>query len=129
EGTPSGSSPLSICQGPKPTRSRRCGARSRSVDDRPSRLAVGQLFRGDEMEEEGWYVDPYGVHEARWISAGTPTALVRDSNVEARDPPPKTPYVGQLAELPETVPRVGNDLLRADDADDADKPFDPDREA
>ncbi len=78
------------------------------------------------MEEEGWYVDPYGVHEARWISAGTPTALVRDGDVETQDPPPKTRYVGQLAELPEPVPGDAGDLLRADDADS--RPFDPDRE-
>lgn len=78
------------------------------------------------MEEEGWYVDPYGVHEARWISAGTPTPLVRDGDVEAQDPPPNTPYMGQLAELPETVPRDVDDLLRADDADS--KPLRPDRE-
>ncbi len=78
------------------------------------------------MEEEGWYVDPYGVHEARWISAGTPTALVRDGDVEAQDPPPSTTYLGKLAELPETVPSDGDDLLRADDADG--KAFDPDRE-
>jgi hypothetical protein len=69
------------------------------------------------MEEEGWYVDPFGLHEARWISAGAPTALVRDGGVEAQDPPPNTPYVGQLAELAGTVPKDDDDLLRADDAD------------
>jgi hypothetical protein len=85
------------------------------------------LFRGDAMEDqEGWYVDPYGVHDARWISAGTPTALVRDGGVEAQDPPPNTPYAGQLEALEETAPKDGNDLLRADDADT--KSFDPDRE-
>jgi hypothetical protein len=26
--------------------------------------------------EEGWYTDPYGRHEARWMSAGTPARLV-----------------------------------------------------
>ncbi|MGB7050951.1 MAG: hypothetical protein WBG41_05230 [Acidimicrobiales bacterium] len=78
------------------------------------------------MEEEGWYVDPYGAHEARWISSGTPTALVRDGRVEAQDPPPTTPYTGQLVELPETAPRDVDGLQRADDADS--KPFDADRE-
>jgi hypothetical protein len=78
------------------------------------------------MEEEGWYVDPYGVHEARWISAGTPTALVRDGGVEAQDPPPNAPYVGQLTELPEAAQRDTGDLLRPDDADS--KTFDPERE-
>jgi len=78
------------------------------------------------MEEEGWYVDPYGVHEARWISAGTPTALVRDGDVESQDPPPSAPSVGQLAELLETVPTKTDNLLRGDDADS--KTFDPDSE-
>ncbi len=78
------------------------------------------------MEEEGWYVDPHGVYEARWVPAGTPTALVRDGEVEAQDPPPNISYVGELTELTETAPRDGDDLLRADDADS--KPFDPDRE-
>ena len=78
------------------------------------------------MEAEGWYVDPYGVHEARWISAGTPTALVRDGDVEAQDPPPSTPYVGHLAELPQKVPAEAGDFLRADDGDS--QTFDPDGE-
>ena len=29
------------------------------------------------MPEEGWYSDPYRVHEQRWFSDGTPTILVR----------------------------------------------------
>jgi hypothetical protein len=79
------------------------------------------------MEEEGWYEDPYGIHEARWISAGKPTALVRDGDVEGQDPPPDTPYAGKLKELPETAPKDGgSDLLRADDGDITS--FDPDRE-
>ena len=36
----------------------------------------------DEIAPEGWYTDPYGRHEARWMSAGTPTRLVRDGEVE-----------------------------------------------
>ena len=32
---------------------------------------------------EGWFTDPYGIHEARWLSAGEPTQLVRDQGVEA----------------------------------------------
>ena len=38
--------------------------------------------------EEGWYTDPYGRHEARWFSDGTPTKLVRDRGVESYDKPP-----------------------------------------
>jgi hypothetical protein len=67
--------------------------------------------------EEGWYVDPYGVHQARWISAGTPTALVRDGGVESQDPPPSAPFEGELQELEETESPDGEDLLRADSAE------------
>jgi hypothetical protein len=38
--------------------------------------------------EEGWYTDPFGLHEARWMSAGRPTKLVRDGTVESYDAPP-----------------------------------------
>ena len=37
---------------------------------------------------EGWYTDPYRRHEARWMSDGTPTDLVRDRGVESYDAPP-----------------------------------------
>jgi hypothetical protein len=43
------------------------------------------------MDAEGWYRDPYGVHEDRWFSAGNPTKLVRDQGVESSDPPPPEP--------------------------------------
>jgi hypothetical protein len=69
------------------------------------------------MEAEGWYVDPYGIHEARWISAGKPTELVRDGDKESKDAPPTTLYTGPLEELPETAPVDGTDLLRADSAE------------
>ena len=38
------------------------------------------------MTEEGWYSDPFLLHEDRWFSAGTPTALVRDEGVASQDP-------------------------------------------
>jgi hypothetical protein len=41
--------------------------------------------------DEGWYSDPWGRHEARWMSAGTATNLVKDGDVESQDPPPNTP--------------------------------------
>lgn len=50
------------------------------------------------VEPEGWYQDPFGVQEHRWISLGRPTALVRDAGVmpmplrqvpPAPGPPPK----------------------------------------
>ena len=31
---------------------------------------------------EGWCTDPWGLHDARWMSAGSPTKLVRDGDVE-----------------------------------------------
>jgi hypothetical protein len=87
-------------------------------------MCTVRLFRGDAMEEEGWYVDPYGVHEARWVSAGTPTALVRDGDVESQDPPPNTTYLGALEELEEeSIPEGGGDLRRADSVES--KSFDP----
>lgn len=43
------------------------------------------------MHEEGWYTDPFGLHEARWMSDGQPTGLVRDGAVEATEPVPDGP--------------------------------------
>ena len=43
---------------------------------------------GAAGHEEGWHADPFGRHEARWMSDGTPTTLVRDGDVESRDAPP-----------------------------------------
>ena len=74
------------------------------------------------MEAEGWYVDPFGVHAARWFSDGQPTALVRDDDSEGHDRPPSSTYAGPL------VPYDGNpgegleDLRRADSSDDT---YDP----
>jgi len=63
--------------------------------------------------EEGWYTDPFGRHEARWMSDGTPTKLVRDDGVESYDDPPDeepslTPTMVQDEQLAD-----GQDLLRA----------------
>ncbi len=66
------------------------------------------------MSEEGWYLDPFGRHEARWISDGTPTALVRDGEVQSQDPPPDAPIVSALERVPETPAADGGDLKRAD---------------
>lgn len=68
------------------------------------------------MREEGWYQDPYGIHEARWFSDGTPTKLVRDGTTESSDPAPDHPPDHPPVPLPE--PDAGpSDLLRADDAE------------
>jgi hypothetical protein len=52
---------------------------------------------------QGWYQDPYAIHEHRYFSAGLPTKLVRDGLQESYDPPPDGP-------LPdgELVPAVGS---------------------
>jgi hypothetical protein len=35
---------------------------------------------------QGWYTEPYELHEARRMSQGTPTSLVRDGGIEGSDP-------------------------------------------
>ena len=67
------------------------------------------------MNAEGWYQDPFRLHEARWISDGTPTALVRDGGAESQDPPPSATFDGQLEPVAEDAPADGEDLRRADD--------------
>jgi len=67
------------------------------------------------MKPEGWYLDPFGVHEARWFSDGTPTSLVRDGEMESRDDPPSRSFDGALEPVPESEPDAGEDLLRADE--------------
>jgi hypothetical protein len=64
---------------------------------------------------QGWFVDPFGAHEQRWISQGRPTALVRDGRVEAQDPPPDRPMHGPLVPAgPAGAPtRPSGDRVRA----------------
>jgi hypothetical protein len=67
---------------------------------------------------QGWFVDPFGIHEHRWFSQGRPTALVRDGRAEAQDPPPDRPIGGPL--VPATpaarqTDRPSDDMLRAGD--------------
>lgn len=71
----------------------------------------------DDSTEEGWFTDPFGRHEARWLSNGLPTRLVRDGGAEAYDEPPH--------ELPTHVPEridgawagASDGRQRADDAE------------
>jgi hypothetical protein len=83
----------------------------------------------DGTHAEGWYVDPFGVHEYRWISDGTPTSLVKDGPVEATDPPPAGGMPGPLVPE-EPAPGSGadgSDLLRAGEVDtenEAEAPWD-----
>lgn len=66
---------------------------------------------------EGWYRDPYGIHQDRWFSAGTPTSLVRDQGTEGHDDPPGYPAAGPPAEIPDSDPFPEDDLRRADEAE------------
>jgi hypothetical protein len=88
-----------------PTRPQRSSVRDRA---RHTIFAVDQAL-------EGWCTDPYGRHEARWMSQGTPTELVRDGGAESFD--------GVATDEPFTVrpvpvkaaPHVPGGFERADD--------------
>ncbi|HUA40264.1 MAG TPA: hypothetical protein VMA32_01770 [Streptosporangiaceae bacterium] len=71
-------------------------------------------------EIQGWYSDPYGVHEDRYFSAGRATKLIRDAGQESYHEPPAQPY--DPAELVPAVAQVddgsdGIDLRSADEAE------------
>ena len=67
-------------------------------------------------QQEGWYTDPWGHHDARWISEGVPTKLVRDGALESYDDPPDAPPSQAWVSV-EPPPGSLNaaDTLRADD--------------
>jgi hypothetical protein len=73
---------------------------------------------------EGWYRDPFGIHEDRWISEGRPTKLVRDGGVEATDAPPSQQFPGELVPIPEPETSSPDDLRRADEAEAGDPQVD-----
>ena len=64
---------------------------------------------GGGMSEEGWYSDPYRVHEHRWFSNGTPTDLVRDQGSTSQDAPPEIAHIEQprLVEAPQSCAVAG----------------------
>jgi hypothetical protein len=67
-------------------------------------------------ELEGWCTDPFGRHDARWLSAGKPTKLVRDGEVESYDDPPDEEPTQEPRPIEEHVTvRGGADLIRAGD--------------
>jgi hypothetical protein len=76
---------------------------------------------------QGWYRDPFGIHEDRYFSEGWPTKLVRDDGTESYDLPPDQDFdEAELKGVPEAdlTGRLGNsDLRRADEACD-DPPYD-----
>ena len=67
------------------------------------------------MAEEGWYSDPYRIHEQRWFSDGTPTNLVRDQRRTSHDDPPQTPYVEEPRPIESAQSVAADDLRRSDD--------------
>jgi hypothetical protein len=68
------------------------------------------------MEAQGWYRDPYGIHEDRYFSQGQPTKLVRDGTTDSYDPPPPGPPRAAVVEASRVQPTDGSDLRRADDS-------------
>jgi hypothetical protein len=64
---------------------------------------------------EGWFTDPFGRHEARWMSDGSPTKLVRDGEEESYDDPPEEEPTVTPSRIAEEQVRDGGDLLRSDD--------------
>lgn len=74
---------------------------------------------------EGWYEDPFGLHQHRWFSAGRPTGLVRDGNVEAKDPAPSETFDGPLMAAVDSSVHApaGDDLRRVGDR--MGDPYDP----
>ena len=71
---------------------------------------------GQNRHAEGWFTDPFGRHEARWMSDGTPTKLVRDEETETDDDPPDEAWSPPLRPIEMTQAADGRDLLRARDA-------------
>ena len=48
-----------------------------------------------DEELEDWFTDPFGRHEARWMSHGVPTSVVRDGRTEGNDPVVDEPFVAK----------------------------------
>ena len=68
---------------------------------------------------QGWYRDPYCIHQDRYFSAGMATKLVRDGGREAYDAPPDQPLPdGVLVPADEMGEEKwdGTSMRRADDA-------------
>lgn len=71
----------------------------------------------DQDQVEGWYLDPFRLHEQRWFSDGRPTRLVRDGGVEGNDPPPSMQVPHPPEEIPEDESGGPDDLKRAGDVE------------
>jgi hypothetical protein len=66
------------------------------------------------VPEEGWYFDPYRLHQERWFSDGVATALVRDKGATSQDPPPDSPYVDEPKLVEPAPSHAESDLQRGD---------------
>jgi hypothetical protein len=80
-------------------------------------------MNGGVMKAEGWYLDPFGSHEARWFSNGAPTILVRDKGVESHDSPPSTNYAGELTPIEDDDEESGDDPVGADSPEAPSDPY------
>jgi len=65
----------------------------------------------------GWYTDPFALHEARWMSQGKPTPLVRDGKIEGHDPPPDEPFKVAPVRVSDDAKVSGSNFRRAGDAE------------
>jgi hypothetical protein len=74
--------------------------------------------------EQGWFTDPFALHEHRWMSDGQATRLVRDSGTTSYDPSPDRAFVRAPEAVVEVPAAGGGDLRRADDAERGDQGFD-----
>jgi hypothetical protein len=59
-----------------------------------------------EDRAQGWFQDPFGIHQDRWYSQGVPSNLVRDGTVESHDDPPQAVDPGPLVPA---APRAARD--------------------
>ena len=74
------------------------------------------MDRHEKPLAEGWYRDPFGLHDGRWLSGGRPTDLVCDDAQVTHDEPPDEPMPASLERLLEGGPTNGEDLKRIGDA-------------
>ena len=64
---------------------------------------------------QGWCTDPWGLHEARYFSAGHPTKLVRDGDRESYEEPPATAPTADPVPIESNELGDGSDTKRAED--------------
>jgi len=78
---------------------------------------ITAIMQTRNRKQTGWYTDPYGLHQYRWLSDGNPTRLIRDGQDEDyEEPPGRTPPLEPVP-VHRGKPRAdGVDLIRADDA-------------